>query len=33
MQGYVQRTPQGRIPTELSYQKLGVSRKKTGELL
>jgi Holliday junction DNA helicase RuvB len=32
MQGYLQRTPQGRIPTELTYQKLGVSRKRTGEL-
>jgi len=27
MQGYIQRTPQGRIPTELSYKKLGVKLK------
>ncbi|MEI6083431.1 MAG: Holliday junction branch migration DNA helicase RuvB [Verrucomicrobiota bacterium] len=33
MQGYIQRTPQGRIPTALSYKKLGVARKNDGELL
>jgi Holliday junction DNA helicase RuvB len=33
MQGYIQRTPQGRIPTELSYTKLGIARKRDGELL
>jgi len=33
MQGYIQRTPQGRIPTELSYKKLGIARKRDGELL
>jgi Holliday junction DNA helicase RuvB len=32
MEGYLQRTPQGRVPTELAYRKLGISRKKTGEL-
>ena len=32
MQGYIQRTPQGRIPTELSYKKLGIAKGKAGEL-
>jgi Holliday junction DNA helicase RuvB len=26
MQGYLKRTPQGRVPTETAYKKLGVSR-------
>ncbi len=33
MEGYLKRTPQGRVPTELAYKKLGVSRKRDGELL
>jgi Holliday junction DNA helicase RuvB len=34
MQGYLQRTPQGRVPTETAYRKLGVSRAaKQNELL
>ena len=33
MEGYIQRTPQGRIPTELAFKKLGVQRgKPTNEL-
>lgn len=32
MEGYLKRTPQGRVPTELTYKKLGVSQKKTDEL-
>ena len=32
-EGYLQRTPQGRIPTEASYKKLGVSMRRNGELL
>jgi len=33
MQGYIQRTPQGRIPTELSYKKLGIAKRRADELL
>lgn len=33
MEGYLKRTPQGRVPTELAYKKLGVSRKRQDELL
>lgn len=33
MEGYLQRTPQGRVPTEKAYKKLGVSRQRDGELL
>jgi len=33
MQGYLQRTPQGRVPTELAFKKLGVQPgQKPGEL-
>ena len=33
-EGYLKRTPQGRVPTELAYEKLGVKRgKKNDELL
>ena len=33
MEGYLQRTPQGRVPTELTYRKLGVKdRSRPGEL-
>ncbi len=32
-EGYIQRTPQGRVPTELSYKKLGVAKHREGELL
>jgi Holliday junction DNA helicase RuvB len=32
MQGYVQRTPQGRIATDLAYRKLGATKRKAGEL-
>ena len=33
-EGYLKRTPQGRVPTELTYKKLGVkTEKKEGELL
>jgi Holliday junction DNA helicase RuvB len=32
-EGYLKRTPQGRVPTELTYKKLGVNAiKRTGEL-
>jgi Holliday junction DNA helicase RuvB len=33
MQGYLKRTPQGRVPTDLAFKKLGVSHRKDGELL
>ncbi len=32
-EGYLNRTPQGRVPTDLAFKKLGVSRRKDGELL
>ena len=33
MEGYIQRTPQGRVPTELAFKKLGIQRgKQTNEL-
>jgi holliday junction DNA helicase RuvB len=32
MQGYLNRTPQGRVPTELTYKKLGVAKGKADEL-
>lgn len=32
-EGYLNRTPQGRVPTELSYKKLGVTKRREGELL
>jgi len=32
MEGYLKRTPQGRVPTDLAYKKVGVAQKKTGEL-
>jgi len=28
MEGYIQRTPQGRVPTDLAFKKLGVQRGK-----
>jgi Holliday junction DNA helicase RuvB len=32
-EGYLKRTPQGRVPTELTYKKLGVkAEKKQNEL-
>jgi len=31
-EGYLKRTPQGRVPTELTYKKLGVAKTKSGEL-
>ncbi len=33
MEGYIQRTPQGRIPTQAAYQKLGIARLRADELL
>lgn len=32
LQGYLQRTPQGRVPTDLAYQKLRAPRQRPGEL-
>jgi len=32
MEGYLKRTPQGRVPTELTYKKLGVATPRPGEL-
>jgi Holliday junction DNA helicase RuvB len=31
-EGYIKRTPQGRVPTDLAYKKLGVPVRKAGEL-
>jgi len=31
-EGYIKRTPQGRVPTDLAYRKLGVARQKDGQL-
>jgi Holliday junction DNA helicase RuvB len=33
MQGYLKRTPQGRVPTELAYRKLGIAPQRDGQLL
>jgi Holliday junction DNA helicase RuvB len=32
MEGYLNRTPQGRVPTEKAYKKLGVAKKEPHEL-
>jgi len=32
MEGYLKRTPQGRVPTELTYKKLGIAPQKSSEL-
>jgi holliday junction DNA helicase RuvB len=31
MEGYINRTPQGRVVTELCYQRLGILQKRTGQ--
>ena len=28
-EGYIKRTPQGRVPTELAYRKLGVAKRNS----
>jgi Holliday junction DNA helicase RuvB len=32
-EGYLKRTPQGRVPTEKAYKKFGLTQKREGELL